>query len=205
MINETDVVHEHHHPTSSYKRICWSAIFVGALVAVGLSFLLNLFAVAIGLSAYTTNNAEPETIGVGGLIGIVIATIASMVAAGYAAGYLGRMYSPKRNHGILYGFTTWVVALLLSAAVAAHMTQYATTYLNAISGHALSVGKNVSTANTAVDTTKATNEVNQSIASVTPSAETLAYGSFILFALFFIGAVSACVGACWAMTCRRDD
>ena len=29
--------------------------------------------------------------------------------------------------------------------------------------------------------------------------------SFSVFALFFIGAVSSCIGACWGMSCKRED
>ena len=77
------------HP---FKRISWTAIFVGAIVGMGLSFLLNLFGIAIGLSAFIVGSDDVIILAVGGIIGIMIGLIVSMLAAGYAAGYLSRFY-----------------------------------------------------------------------------------------------------------------
>lgn len=202
MINEP--MHGTHCSTYPFKRICWTAIFVGALVGVGLGFLLNLFGVAIGLSAVTTNKEGAAVLAVGGVIGIFIAVIASMLVSGYAAGYLGRMHCPKRNHGIVYGFTTWSLALLLSAVVAAPLGHYVGAYEHTIAGpvvlsqdengmHEIAVRDNLPPA------------PKHHMTKIVASPESLACGAFLLFALFFIGAVSTCVGACWAMTCRRED
>ena len=217
MINEPHSVHEQHtlherHYPFTFKRISWSAIFVGALVALGLSFLLNLFAVAIGLSAFTVNESGATVIAIGGLIGLLIGLIASMLVAGYAAGYLGRLYCPKRNLGILYGFTTWSLALVLSAFVATHVSNYASMYSRAATGSAPVVATvndnnaapvSVTTkTDTAADTA---NSDNQKVAKVNVTSEGLAWGAFTLFGLFFIGALASCIGACWAMTCHRED
>jgi len=44
MLNEPTIRKEIHHDcTHTYKRISWTAIFIGALVGLGLGFLLNLF------------------------------------------------------------------------------------------------------------------------------------------------------------------
>jgi len=59
-------------PPHVYKRISWTAIFVGAIVAVGLSFLLNLFGIAIGLSAFTLSTDGASVLAVGGLVGMII-------------------------------------------------------------------------------------------------------------------------------------
>ena len=54
--NEHCVINQHSH-------ICWSAIFAGAFVGVGLGFLLHLFGSAIGLSAYSSNSTGAQAIG----------------------------------------------------------------------------------------------------------------------------------------------
>jgi len=122
-----------------HKRISWSAILIGAFVGIGLTFLLNLFCVALGVSVFTVGNDGAIALVVGGIISMLVGIIASMVAAGYAAGYLGRFLCPQRNLGILYGFTTWTVAILLSAAVSAYVSSYVTTYTNTISHSSLVV------------------------------------------------------------------
>lgn len=198
----TPIEHSCHccHP----RRISWSAMLVGALVAVGLAFLLNIFGIAIGLSAFTVGPDGANVIAIGGLIGIVIGVIVTMLVAGYAAGYLGRVYCPQRNLGIVYGFTTWCLALLISAVVAAHVSSYVTTYANTISNSTIVVSSTPTTTATTV-TTKANNEGTQKAAKVTATPNTLAWGAFSVFALFFIGAFSSCVGACWGMSCCRED
>ena len=56
-----------------------------------------------------------------------------MSVAGYTAGYLGRHSCSGCNLGILYGFTTWSVALLLTAIVTSHVGNYVSSYSNHIS------------------------------------------------------------------------
>jgi hypothetical protein len=206
MINETVAIHEAHCTIHAFKRISWTAIFVGALVGVGLGFLLNLFGIAIGLSVVTMNKEGAAALAIGGLIGALIAVIASMVVAGYAAGYLGRQHCPKRNLGIIYGFITWSLALLLSAAVMTQVSQYVSSYAHMLAGPTVMISPNASGGSVlTVETPRSSVNKNQHVASAVAVPGSLAYGAFILFALFFIGAVSTCVGACWGMTCQKED
>lgn len=194
---------ENHCHCYHSKRISWSAILVGALVGVGLSFLLNVFGIAIGLSAFTLGPDGAAVVAVGGLIGIVVAVFVSMLVAGYAAGYLGRLHCPQRNLGIVYGFTTWTVTLLLSAVVTGHVSSYVTTYTNAVSNSTVVVS-NTPTKTQATVTAKTNTEGTKAV-KVTTTPNTLAWGAFSIFALFFIGAFASCVGACWGMSCCRED
>lgn len=190
-----------------FKRISWTAIFIGAIVGLGLSFLLNLFGIAIGLSAYTLSNDGAIVLAVGGLCGIIIGIIASMLAAGYAAGYLGRYHCPQRNLGIIYGFTTWTVALVLSAMIGTQISGYITSYSNAMS-HSVVVSsqdKAHSSPTVTVKNTPSADNVDHKTIKVTTSANSLAWGAFSVFVIFFIGAVASCIGACWGMSCKRED
>ena len=108
MVNKNEIINAPHCCTSHFfSQISWTAIFVGAIAAIGLTFLLNLFGIAIGLRAFTLSTNGAIVLAVGGMIGIIIGIIASMLAAGYTAGYLGRVHSSQRNLGIVYGFTTF--------------------------------------------------------------------------------------------------
>ena len=208
MINESVTTHELHCPVHPFKRICWTAVFAGALVAVGLGFLLNLFSAALGLSVITVNHEGTYALAIGGLIGILIGLIVSMVAAGYTAGYLGRNFCPKRNFGILYGFITWSLALLISAVITVHINQYTMTYANAMNRTAV-VSTNQTADQPANQTANPSSMTsaprNQNAAPIVVTPDSLALSAFIIFVLFFIGAISTCAGACWAMTCERDD
>ena len=119
MINEQGA-HLHCH----WKRLSWTAVIVGALVGVGLTFLLALFSAAIGLSAFSMDSTGATTLAVGGFIGVVIGILVSMFLAGWVAGYLGRPYAMGRNLGVLYGFTAWCLALLLTASFAGPIGRY---------------------------------------------------------------------------------
>ncbi|MCC5791258.1 MAG: hypothetical protein JJT82_01415 [Legionellaceae bacterium] len=202
MKNENELIPE----TYPQRRhpISWSAIFVGALVGVGLGFLLHLYALAIGLSAFNLSDDGAAVMAYGGLLGLMVGVIASTLVSGYTAGYLGRNACPERNLGILYGFTTWSVALLLSAAVAGSVSQYV-----ASAAANLAPSLSVSTENVeevvAVDTTTAPGAASQETVNVTTSESTLAWSAFILFVLFFLGAFFSCLGACWGMGCRRQN
>ncbi|KTC99329.1 hypothetical protein [Legionella erythra] len=215
MIEQTIPVHEaheepctiHHH---HFKRISWTAIFVGALIGVGLGFLLTLFSMAIGLSLFTLSSNGAIVLAIGGFLGVVIGLIASMLTAGYAAGYLGRLYCPKRNLGIVYGFTTWTVALLLSAVAIGHISQYVANYPTAIP-HSVKQMIPVVTANPqAVNPNASATQSQKQIAAdntirIDTSPSNLAWNGFVIFVVFFIGALSTCFGACWGMTCKRID
>ncbi len=198
MVTKKTIKPEEHCSVFPFKRISWTAIFVGALVGLGLTFLLTLFSVAIGLSAVTVNKSGTSAIAIGGLCGIAIAIVASMITAGYASGYLGRIYAPKRNLGILYGFTTWGVSLLLCTAVWSHIGQYAATYSQSVIGSTVVI-ENMGSAATNKD-----NSEQKTTKTKLPSAN-MACSAYIIFGLFFLGAFSTCFGACCGMRCERDD
>ncbi|PJD91480.1 MAG: hypothetical protein CK424_06620 [Legionella sp.] len=196
----------HPHTAYPFKRICWSAIFVGALVAVGLSFLFNLFGIAIGLTAFTMDKNGALGFAIGGAISIFIVVIISMLVAGYAAGYLGRHFAPRKNLGILYGFATWTVAILMSAAVIGHISNYTAVYSHDIGNTSYKMYHDSHYPGSETVTVKESEPHQSNTAKqITLSKDSLATGAFLIFGLFFIGALATCVGATCGMSCRRED
>jgi hypothetical protein len=162
------------------KCISWKPVFAGALTAIGLSFLLNLFSVAIGLTAYTTNAEGVETMVFGGLLGTAIGIIAAMFAAGWIAGYLGQRHCVKRHVGCMYGFLTWCVALIISIFLMSHAVEYVAFYSHFISG---------SLANMAPP---AADKVAETVRTMDTSS--VVVSTFILFILFFLSAFACTLG-----------
>ncbi|MES2218121.1 MAG: hypothetical protein V4501_06900 [Pseudomonadota bacterium] len=162
--------------TNECKCLSWKPVVAGALVAVGLSFLLNLFSVAIGLTAYTTNSEGVENLAFGGLIGTAIGVIASMFAAGWLSGYLSQRHCSKRHLGALYGFLTWCVALIVAFFITADAQQYVAYY-----GHFLAGVNNAAASNAAA-------------AAATQSTNSLVLSTYIVFCLFFLSAFASSLG-----------
>jgi hypothetical protein len=185
------------HQCCSIKCISWTAIFVGAFVGVGLGFLLNLFSVAIGLSAFTTSPEGVTAFAVGGFIGFAIGGVVSMFVAGWTAGHLAHPYCPKRNSGALYGFTTWVVALILLILLSGPVNHYVASSTGYISNHTIVIehppGEHPAPAMT--DTPASAEKV----------ANDTGKAAFALFVLFFLAALSSSFGGHFGMTCRKGD
>lgn len=185
----------------------WSAVFIGAFFGIGISFLLNLFGVAIGLSAFSS--ASPQTLAIGGIIALVIIAIFSMGILGWIAGYIG---ATKRlcdhnhqqcNYGCIYGFGAWCVALILSMLLAMPTTHFISESVRMLnpsikytqmSSQSLLASDADNTANTTTST-DAENQVAQTKVSMDDEThKTLTTTTFIAFIIFFIGALSACIG-----------
>lgn len=206
MINEMQAV-PYTHIVHPMKRVCWTAIFIGALVSMGLAVLLAMFSTIIGLSAFNLSEDGKIALAIGGLVGLLIGVICSTLVGGYAAGYLGRLYSPQRNLGILYGFTTWTVALLLSAVFAGHVSSYLTMYSNTVSNSVFVVPENKAhaTEQVVVETTPTSMDKQQTTVTIAATPKSLIWGAASVFFLFFMGAFSSCLGASWGMSCKRND
>lgn len=189
----------HNHPCCN---LSWRAILAGAFVGLGLGFLLNLFGVSIGLTAFTTSKEGLTTLAVGGFIGLAIVSFISMFVAGWVAGHLGG--DGSRYSGAIYGFTTWSVALVLTAVIAAHFGEifaspnFSVTKIVTDTSSSLNlpqnkgtVEKNVKTTDVTVNSEKAVNILGTSL--------------FLTFVLFLIGAIAACLGGYAATRCCREE
>lgn len=183
----------------SFKCISWSAIVVGALVGVGLTFLLSLFGVSIGLSLVTISNTGMISLAIGGFIGLLISTFIAMFVAGTAAGYLGRSHCVKRNLGVVYGFTAWCLAFILSVLLASHVMHYVSNYANFITNQAtVSTTQN---SNMPAVTTGQQSDNTVVVLNTQKATNTLGYVSFLIFILFAVGALASCFGGYFGMVC----
>jgi len=127
----------------SIKCVSWSAVVLGAVVAIGLSFLLNLFSTSIGLSIYHISTTGANTLTVSGMLGFAIGIIATMFFSGWVAGYFGRAHCRKKYCGAIYGFSTWCVALILMVVMSMSIAKFVTTYTNYLANNTIVISKPV--------------------------------------------------------------
>ena len=112
-------------PAASSSYIDWPAIFAGTLLATAVSFVLNTFGAAIGLSVVSPFDRD----GVGGT-GMLIAvalwvmwvTVSSFMAGAYVAGRMRRRALDASEHESdvrdgVHGLTVWALGILISAVV----------------------------------------------------------------------------------------
>jgi hypothetical protein len=186
MINQDNVLH-----TIECKCFSWKPIIAGALTAIGLSFLLNLFSIAISLNAFTTNEQGVENLALGGLIATELGVIVAMFASGWIAGYLGNRYCTKRHLGALYGFLTWCVALIITIFLAVYIQNYINFYTHFISG---------TTASLAVTST------GTKLAIPAHMASQVVISAYIVFSLFFLSAFACSLGGHCGMryVCKNE-
>lgn len=231
----------------------WSAVFVGALVAVGLGLLLKLLTISIGLSLFSLDEHGAETLAYSGLFLLLLSAIIAMFFAGLTAGCLGHACCPRRSMFWAYGFITWCLSLILSAIFSSHLAHYVNAFYSSAASKpsviiitemsdqmtqaqgstpaatsntgatateptaAKQVPANVANAAAANPATNSENN-NPAVQAGGPSAENkasalnapanpnenqmlaqdsrrLASSAFLLFFLFLISALAACIGA----------
>jgi hypothetical protein len=212
---------------SHRQVIVWSGVIAGALVAFGLTFLLQIFDKALGIQIFkTATEGMAEGMVWGGFIASIIGIIVSMFFAGWVAGHIAKYqifhnnffarYAFTRHYGLLYGLLTWCLGLILSLAFITHMGMSHHNYSHRSANPSLSV-VSMNTQQTASEMTEsntqrgdssannANNPDDTNMASDT-SPNPLALSLFLTFLLFFLGAVASCFGGyCGLKPCREDE
>lgn len=114
----TPVYHDHATTAPLLKRISWSAILAGVVLAMVVSLLLNLLGTAIGTATIDPmQEANPLSgIGTGAGIWVVVSAVISLFVGGCAAGRLAQ------REGAFHGLLVWasvslITVYLVSSAV----------------------------------------------------------------------------------------
>lgn len=214
------------------KVLVWGAIIAGALVAFGLTFLLQLFDKALGIQIFrTASEGAAEGMIWGGFIASIIGIVVTMFFAGWVSGHVAKYhiynnnffsgYPFARHYGLLYGFLTWCLALILSLAFMTHMSAHP-HYFHGSANTGLSVvgmtthqaasemtedntQKNDSAATTA-NNDNATNDKDENTDNNMPdiNPSPMALSLFLTFILFFLGAIASCFGGYCGLTPYKD-
>ena len=198
--------HFRDHCHKGFKKLSWTGVIAGALVATGLSFLINLFDIGIGLSIVNNTKEGVATVVVGGLIGMIIGAIVTMFVAGWVSGFIARSCCWHRHLGLFQGFTTWCLALIITLILLSHNVGFLTL------GSRL-LADNLSSSPTVRITTDenapALSEIRADRPQITVNAEKSANdigkGTLITFLIFFLGAVASCFGGFFGVCGGKND
>jgi hypothetical protein len=192
--------------------ISWSAIIFGAFVAIGLSFLLNAFGTAIGLTTFNISADNITTVAIGGYVAMLVGGIIAMFFAGWVTGYLNRRHCADNRIGSLAGFIAWCLALIIAAMLAGHIGQLfnlnfttpANVRMSSVSNSPASVVATTTDNRTVDHNTKAAD--NRTVVSEEKAIRDIGKALFLTFLLFFAGAVASAIGGYYGMTtCCRDE
>lgn len=204
----------------SSKCISWSAIFLGALIAMGISFLLNLFAVPLGITAFIHTNAE-TSFAIGGFIALAIITIVSTTAGGWVAGSIGAKKNnccSTCNYGCLYGFAAWCITLIAAIILAAPVGKFIANSMTALSNpvvvmhsdrtysanQMVPVVESSHQSTSIVESSHQSTSINNTVITPEEAAKAVSMSGFLAFVLFFIGALaSTFAGHCAFYRCQQ--
>ena len=166
------------------KVFSWTAIFVGALIGLGLTFLLNLLSLAIGMSIFTEQTNQTISFSFIGIVGFFLVAVISMFTTGWIAGKLTILSSIRKHWGFLYGFSAWCVSFIMTVILLMNTLQFTQFHSNFTS-------KNL----TAI---KISNQLPMLTQSEGSNAETnkkvIALNAYVTFIFFLVGAISSALG-----------
>lgn len=101
-------------PANFIKRISWSSVFAGSLIAIVMMIALSLLGLGIGLGTVDPlEEANPaKGLGIGSAIWYVVTSLVSIYVGAWIAGRLAR--TPRLFDGLIHGLLTWSVVTLLT-------------------------------------------------------------------------------------------
>ncbi len=171
-----------HCPIHCHKKLSWRAVFAGAVVAIGLTFLFNMLTLGIGLTAYTQSQEGALSLVFGSFAWIIIGSYLMLFISGWVAGKLASHEHCKPcSEGVVCGFIMWSLYLLISLFVLSHVTESSSTALF-----------KSSLLNFSVENSKAAASSNS---DAVHAVHTMGIATLATFFIFFVGALGSCIGA----------
>lgn len=101
-------------PAGFIKRISWSAVFAGVLLAMVIQIMFSLLGVGIGLSTldFAEEGNPARGLGLGSGIWYGLTLLIALAAGGWVAGRLSS--APRSFDGIIHGLLTWALTTILT-------------------------------------------------------------------------------------------
>lgn len=112
------------------NKLDWSALFAGAIGGVGLNFLLNLLALAIGLSSFSIAQEGSTRFSLAGYSLFCFSAFIAMFFTGWLAGKLSSGLLLRKAWGLVHGFLAWCLLLLFTVMLITNLIQYTAFHAN---------------------------------------------------------------------------
>jgi uncharacterized protein involved in cysteine biosynthesis len=105
-----------------FSRISWGGVIAGALVAISISFLLNLLGIGIGLTSIDplTDSQPFDGLGIGTVIWWILSNLAALYVGGLVAARASGLTSA--TDGGIHGFLAWGLYLIISILLITSIT-----------------------------------------------------------------------------------
>jgi hypothetical protein len=97
-----------------HRRVSWSALFGGVVVALGIQLVLSMLGAAIGfgtVNVHAGSTPDATTLGIGAGVWWIVETCVALFAGSYVAAWLAG--ADTRFDGILHGLIVWGITMLL--------------------------------------------------------------------------------------------
>jgi hypothetical protein len=129
------------------------------------------------------------TIAIGSFIALLIGTIVCMFFSGWLTGYIARPFYRNTCFGGIYGFSAWCLALLITLLTASYVGEFITDSVRFLSNPSPVVSPH-------------------NFSDEAKSLNSTGAGMFIIFIMFFVGAISStsggyCAGKAGQITKQR--
>ena len=122
MSTDRVIVNSGGRDNSPVRRTAWGAVFAGAIIALMITFLLNLLFAGIGLANFdpATSNNPLSGYETGSIIALIVINVVALFIGGLVTGRLSG--TPRRGDAVVHGVLTWSILtigtiLLLTTAV----------------------------------------------------------------------------------------
>ncbi|RUR07523.1 hypothetical protein [Legionella sp. km772] len=182
----------------------WSALFAGALGGLGLNFLFNLLALAIGLACFSVDETGKTLFSLGGCLGFGFFTLLAMFLNGWLAGILSPRNLEAKAWGLLWGFLSWCILLVFTIILLMNMIQFLAFHSNFTSNLvAIKIQNNAPM----LTETKAHGLKTSPLSfNIETNKKIITLNAFITFILFAMGAVASSIGGLAGYSCsKRND
>lgn len=190
-------------------KISWSAVFAGAIAALGLSFLINLLNVGLGFSAYALGG-NTTALTVTTLTWLALTAFITMLISGLLSGYLAKKYYFNCWSGAIHGFIGWGISLVALVALGTQLSIALPLNLQAIASFEKAIIVKHSDNNTAAMPSELTSPITQDhqgkvVIDEEKAAKLLAAIGLQAFLLFLIGALASSLGGHIGIRCNEKS
>jgi hypothetical protein len=122
------------------KRLSWSAVFAGVVIAIAVELLLSLLGLGIGLGSINpVEQSQPlKGLGISSVIWWLLSMLIALFIGGWVSGWIAGI--PHKTDRALHGILTWCLFALIN------MYFVTTTVGNVIGGVGTVIGKGLSVA-----------------------------------------------------------